>query len=92
MHPSSINTRLFDLPLLLFSCFSHFCKHSLAVDGPELIVSAVCVSGKRHQLHSSHGTLDEPLDCVMFVYLACLPPRLLMCAGVWLAVLATMLG
>lgn len=40
---------------------------------------SVYVLGKRHHLQSSHGTLDEPLGCVMFVYLACLPLHLLVC-------------
>lgn len=63
----------------------------------------VCVLGKRHHQQSSHGTLDEPLGCVMFVYLACLPLHLSACVHtrvcvfvcvyeVWLALLATMLG
>lgn len=38
---------------------------------------AACVLGKRHHEQSSQGTLYEPLGCVMFVYLACLPPIIL---------------
>lgn len=70
---------------------SHFGKHNLfwlsvVLDSSLMLCVFVRVFlGKRHHKQSSHGTLYEPLDCVMFVYLACLPPHRFVraCVCVW---------
>lgn len=67
---------------------SHFGKHNLFWLSVVLDLSLMlCVFvrvflGKRHHKQWSHGTLYEPLDCVMFVYLACLPPHRFVCVCV----------
>lgn len=48
---------------------------------PFFFFESACESGKRHHEQSSQGTLYEPLGCVMFVYLACLPPIILCVCG-----------
>lgn len=58
---------------------SHFGKQLVLPFGdPGLAFDAVCVClWKRHLMQSIQGTLYEPLGCVMFAYLACLPPIVL---------------